>query len=71
LRRTVDEPILIAANSVRKSLGVKKKEDTWKLINVMFHDQLPPLGYPKGILTSHKDLSDAVALGCVARTHIS
>jgi Holliday junction resolvasome RuvABC endonuclease subunit len=70
LRRTVNEPILIAANVVRGKLDVKKKQDTWKLVNTTFEDQLKMLGYTKGILISHIDLSDAVALGWVAQAQL-
>lgn len=64
------EPILLTASTVRARLENKakrnKKDETRRIVNVRFKDDLIKFGYKDGLLKSHHDISDAIALGWVA-----
>jgi Holliday junction resolvasome RuvABC endonuclease subunit len=64
------EPILLTASTVRARIENKakknKKDETRKIVNARFKNDLVRLGYKDGLLKSHHDISDAIALGWVA-----
>jgi Holliday junction resolvasome RuvABC endonuclease subunit len=64
------DPILITASTVRARIENKakrdKKDETRKIINLKFKADLTRLGFEAGLLKSHHDISDAIALGWVA-----
>jgi hypothetical protein len=65
------QPILLAASTVRSRLGkLKNKEALRLLVNERFSQELAALGYPKGVPSNQKDLSDAIGLGWAAFTEI-
>lgn len=69
ITRRRDIPVvLLNVKSVRHILGVKAnrgdvaKKIVRKQINRRFEEDLALLGYPKGLLTAHQDVADAIAV---------
>ena len=64
------EPILITASTVRARIDNKakknKKDETRKIVNTKFKNDLIQCGFIDGLLKNDHDISDAIALGWVA-----
>jgi Holliday junction resolvasome RuvABC endonuclease subunit len=52
----------VPANSVRKLFEVKNKAGLRRVVNKRFADDILELGFKKGLLAAHEDVSDAVGL---------
>lgn len=65
LAPTSYEVLTVPANAVRKKFEVKDKSGLRGVVNRRFADNLTQLGYAKGLLKSHEDISDAVGLAMV------
>jgi Holliday junction resolvasome RuvABC endonuclease subunit len=64
-------PIMMTATSARARVMAKNKEEARLLINERFFDHVAGLGYPKGILKAHIDISDALVLAWAAAPTVS
>lgn len=55
----------IPANSVRKKFEVKNKAGLRAVVNRRYATDLVDLGFARGLLKSHEDISDAIGLAMV------